>query len=122
MGIDTFASRSPDDIVLTEEDRNAFGKANIELCGGIFSGGGNDGSFRGKVYVMMILDIAGVSLTQEWIPPETVREMYTAFLNCDPQQAFDEYCWTRGTPNEILELRKFLKVCSECGLGLINWG
>lgn len=122
MGIDTYASRSPDDIVLTEEDRNAFGKANIELCGGIFSGGGNDGSFRGKVYAMMILDITGVSLTQEWIPPETVREMYTAFLNCDPQRAFDEYDWTRGTPNEMLELRKFLKVCSEYGLGLINWG
>jgi len=122
MGIDTFASRSPEDIVLTEEDLSAFRDANIQLCGGVFSGDGSDGSFRGKVYAMMIMDITEQSLVQEWIPPETVREMYSAFANCDPQQVFDEYGWTRGTPDELLDLRKFFKVCSDRGLGLINWG
>jgi hypothetical protein len=48
MGLDTYASRSPDDIELTEEDIQAFQEADITLCGGLFSG--NDGSFRGKVY------------------------------------------------------------------------
>lgn len=47
MGLDTFASRSPDDIELQSEDIQAFNEADIYLCGGIFSGEG--GSFRGKV-------------------------------------------------------------------------
>lgn len=121
MGLDTFASRLKDDIELTDEDLQAFSKADIKLCGGIFSGSGNDGSFRGKVYVMMILDITGESLNQGWIPPETVREMYTTLMACDPQQAFQEYGWYHGTPEDILELCKFFKVCSDRGLGLTNW-
>jgi hypothetical protein len=117
MGLDTYASRSPEDIYLTEEDQKAFAEANIELCGGIYSGGGNDGSFRGKVYATAILEITGQGLYQEWIPPGTVREMYAALQACDPQ----EDTWDRVTPQEILELRKFFKVCSERGLGLIDW-
>jgi hypothetical protein len=73
MGLDTYASRSPEDLVLTEEDLQAFADAQIELCGGIFSGEG--GSFRGKVYASLLLDITGVSLYAEWIPPETVHQM-----------------------------------------------
>jgi hypothetical protein len=115
MGLDTYASRSPEDIALTEEDLQAFSEANIELCGGIYSGG--EGSFRGKVYATAILEITGRGLYQEWIPPETVREMYAALQACDPQ----EDSWDRVTPQEILELRRFFKVCSERGLGLINW-
>jgi len=121
MGLDTFASRSPDDIDLNEEDLQAFNKANIELCGGLLSGSGNDGSFRGKVYVMMILDITGESLHHGWIPPETVREMYKALMACDPQQAYQKYDWYRRSPEDILELRKFFKVCSKHCLGLVNW-
>ena len=122
MGLDTFASRSPEDIELTGEDIQAFEQADIQLCGGIFSGSGNDGSFRGKLYVMMVLDITGESLYRGWIPPETVREMSTALEDCDPQQAFKEYSWHGCSPADILELRKFFKVCNERGLGLINWG
>jgi hypothetical protein len=55
MGLDTYASRSPEDLVLTEEDLQAFADAQIELCGGIFSGEG--GSFRGKVYAELILEM-----------------------------------------------------------------
>lgn len=122
MGLDTFASRSEDDIELTDEDLQAFREANIELCGGIFSGSGNDGSFRGKVYVMLITDITGESLYKGWIPPETVKEMYAALLSCDPQQHFQENYWHHCMPEDILELRKFFRVCSERNLGLLNWG
>jgi len=119
MGLDTFASRSPDDIELTPEDIQAFEDADIYLCGGIFSGGGS--SFRGKVYSLSIHEITGESLLQEWIPPKTVQAMYTSLVNCDPPQAIDESdTWDRTT-DEILELRKFFKVCAERGLGLINW-
>ncbi len=49
MGLDSFASCTPEDVTLTDEDRAAFAAAQIELCGGMFSG--DEGrSFRGKVY------------------------------------------------------------------------
>lgn len=122
MGLDTFASRSPDDIKLTDEDLQAFREANIELCGGIFSGNGNDGSFRGKVYVIMIADITKQNLFESWIPPETVREMYTSLMACDPEKVFSEYNWYGCIQEDILELRKFFRVCSELNLGLLNSG
>ena len=103
-----------DDIILSDEDLRAFSEAEISLCGGILSG--NDGSFRGKIYDMMVMDITNQSLHQDWISPETVREMYTALLDFDPEEA-DYY---DRTPGEVLELRKFFKVCCEQGLGLIG--
>jgi hypothetical protein len=118
MGLDTYASRSPDEIVLTEEDLQAFADAQIELCGGIFSG--DAGSFRGKVYVMLVLEITDENLAQDWIPPETVRHMYASLLACDPVDAIDQGDF-RNTVEDILELRKFFKVCSERGLGLVGW-
>jgi hypothetical protein len=122
MGLDTFASRSPDHIELTDEDIKSFEEAGIKLCGGIFSGNGNDGSFRGKIYVLLIQDITGESLFQNWISPETVREMHKALETCDPQQVLQENSWYRNSPADIFELRKFFRVCSKRGLGLINWG
>ena len=122
MGLDTFASRSPLDIGLNDEDLQTFQQANIELCGGIFSGGGNDGSFRGKVYVIMLADITGQSLFKGWIPPESVQEMYGALMACDPQKVFRENDWYGCIPEDIMELRKFFRVCSERNLGLLNWG
>ena len=119
MGLDTFAAHTAEDIELTEEDLQAFKEANIALCGGIFSGGGNDGSFRGKVYAELILEVTGQSLYAEWIPPETVKEMYDMLKACDPEEAAD---WGyRNTAQEVLDLRKFFKVCVERGLGLVGW-
>ena len=120
MGLDTFASRSPDDIELNPEDTQAFLDADIQLAGGIFSGG-NDGSFRGKIYQVLIREITDISLLQDWIPPETVNKMSKALADCDPQEAIDESdTWDRTT-GEILELRKFFKVCADRNLGLVNW-
>lgn len=119
MGLDTYASASPDDILLSEADCQAFADAGIQLCGGIFSGG--EGSFRGKIYDLLILEITGYSLYEPWIPPETVKEMYASLLNCDPEDAIlysDRYDLT---PSDILELRKFFKICNERNLGLLNW-
>jgi hypothetical protein len=119
MGLDTFASRSADDIELQDDDLQAFVDADISLCGGIFSGGGNDGSFRGKVYAELILEVTGQSLYAEWIPPEIVKEMYTSLKVADPEEAA---AWGyRNTAQEVLELCKFFKVCSERRLGLLGW-
>ena len=119
MGLDTFASRSADDIVLTEEDLQAFAEADINLCGGIYSGSGNDGSFRGKVYTSLILELTDFSLFEEWIPPERVHAMFQALLACLPEEKAPPS--HENSDNEIFELVKFFKVCSERGLGLINW-
>ena len=119
MGLDTFAAHTPDDIELTEEDIQAFRNAEITLCWGIFTSDGSEGSFRGKVYEPVVRRITGVSLYQEWIPPEIVREMYHAF------RAYEHSKWKNEDikPEDIehSDLCKFFKVCSERNLGLVGW-
>ena len=121
MGLDNYASRSPGDIELTEEDEKAFEQAAVELCGGMMSGG--DGSFRGKVYLDVVDRVAGVSLGAEWIPPETMREIAAAFERCDLAGVVEE---SKGDPYPVTEaevgqLAKFFRICAERGLGLIGW-
>ena len=112
MGLDTYASRSPGDIELTADDQQAFEQAAIELCGGMWSGVGDHSSFRGKVYVDVVDRVAGASLLAEWIQPEEVRGIAAAFERCDPARVVEA---------EILELRRFFRLCAERGLGLIGW-
>jgi hypothetical protein len=133
MGLDNFASRLAEEIWLTPEDLQAFSDAEIDLCGGLFSG--HPGSFRGEMYDLLLLDITHVSPLRAWIPPETVHSIYLALLNCDPGTVLAYYQQVdadleqeyRGQSLEMLtfeiqELRKFFRVCSERGLGLIGWG
>ena len=124
MGLDTYASRSPNDVALTAEDRQAFEEAAIELCGGFWSGVGDSSSFRGKVYVAIVARVAAANLTDEWIAPAQVREIAAAFDGCDPDRVVEEssrdaYPVTRF---EVLELTRFFGLCAERGLGLIGWG
>jgi hypothetical protein len=119
MGLDTYASNTSEAVKLTEEQEQAFVQAGIELCGGMFSGDG--GSFRGKIYAPLISQITGVSLYEDWIPPEKVRRMYRKLAAVDPETADSEYDLWNLHSDEILELRKFFKVCAEYNLGLIGW-
>jgi hypothetical protein len=130
MGLDFFAAHSPE-ISLTEADLRTFEEAGIDLCGGIFSGGA--GSFRGEAYDTLLINVTSANLYKGWIPPEEVYKMWLAFENCDPEKLLEwdkqnyesldqEY---RGDSLEkltadILELRKFFRVCAERGLGLIG--
>ena len=123
MGLDTYASRSPDEVKLTAEDIRAFGLAAIQLCGGLWSGVGDHASFRGKVYVAVVDRVAGASLFAEWIPPEEVRGIAAAFERCDPMAVVEA---SQGdaypvTGFEVGELRRFFHLCAELGLGLIDW-
>jgi hypothetical protein len=63
-----------------------------------------------------VLDVTGVGLTQEWIPPEVVRRMAADLEACDPVAA------VVGEPSvsayEVLELRRFFRLCAERDLGL----
>jgi hypothetical protein len=121
MGLDNYASRSPDDVELTAEDVQAFETAAIALCGGFWSGGG--ASFRGKVYLDVVDRVAGVSLVEEWIPPEGVRRIAAALEDCDPARVAEESKEDRypASESEVVELRRFFALCSERGLGLIGW-
>jgi hypothetical protein len=123
MGLDTYASRSPDDVELTAEDQEAFEQAAIELCGGFWSGVGDHASFRGKVYVAVVDRVAGASLLTEWIPPEEVRGIAAAFERCDPDWVVEASLGDAYpvTGFEVGELRRFFLVCADRGLGLIGW-
>jgi hypothetical protein len=119
MGLDVFAMCSPGE-GLTIEDERAFEDAGIDLCGGIYSGGA--GSFRGKVYDTLILDLTGISLYQVWIPPETVRQMAQALQRVDPQEfernLAENYSWEKYSADTITNLSRFFSICVERGLGL----
>lgn len=123
MGLDTYAARSPDDVELSDQDIKAFQEANIELCGGIFTGA--PGTFRGKIYDLLIFQLTGVSLYQTWIAPEKVREISQALEQCTAervaQQSEGQGSRRRWSGAEIVELRKFFKVCEERNLGLVGW-
>lgn len=125
MGLDTLVSRSPDDVVLTDEDTATFEASGIGLCGGM----GSDGvtSIRGKVYAELVLEVTGISLYQEWIGPEDVAKLSRAL---DARSAEDlARCWDgldgHGGPahssQETTGLKTFFDICAERGLGLIGW-
>jgi hypothetical protein len=57
MGLDCYIVHGNDrDKPFTHEDDDRI--KNVRLCGGLFSGGGSDGSFRGKVYEPIIQELS----------------------------------------------------------------
>jgi hypothetical protein len=139
MGLDNYALRGPDRALtaeeqefesdenlerlgfkpLSDEDIEAFEEADIHLSGGVLSG--EDGSFRGKVYDLLVQDITGESLYQEWIPPGRVKKMYEALMKCDPKEGLKGKYAYNLNESSIISLRKFFKVCAERNLGLVGW-
>lgn len=121
MGLDTYALRRypPEGIYgkLTDEDKAAFAAANINLCGGMLSGNGDDGSFRGKVYDDLVQEVTGQTLYQELIDPETVKEMAQALAEVDPAIAG----MYRMGKREVTSLQRFFQVAAERGLALYGW-
>jgi hypothetical protein len=67
-----------DNIWKKNKDENGFVEGEFKICGGVFSGHGND-SFRGKVYERFVEDVTGVSLFGDpetfETPNETVKQM-----------------------------------------------
>lgn len=110
MGLDCDAARAPEG-GLTEEDLQAFREARVLLCE--CDGGA---SFRGEVYDLVVLETTGVSLRQEWIPPEILRRLAAELERAQPEQA--TALDTRCSPAEVVELGRFLRLCTDRGLGL----
>jgi hypothetical protein len=112
MGLDNYASRTPE-LGLDEDDEAAFREANVHLCEC-----DGDSSFRGKLYVSLVLEVTGVALVSEWIPPEVVRRMAEVLAACDADAAVvDEQHATAG---DVTELARFFGLCADRGLGLIG--
>jgi len=73
--------------------------------------------------------VTGVSLYQEWIPPETVREMAAALNRYSARRL--ARIWDKVWPmpwegsyhseREVADLQRFFAICAERGLGLIGW-
>lgn len=119
MGLDTYATNKKYEIDLTPEQLRAFEEADLQLCGGMLSG--HAGSFRGKVYQKIIYEITGEDLYQFFISPAKTKKIYRALAACDPQKAAEETETLGGVnPLEIIELRKFFKICTDYELGLIG--
>ena len=67
-----------DNIWKKNKDENGVIEGEFKICGGVFSGHGND-SFRGKVYNRFVEDVTGVSLYGDpetcEVPNDTVKKM-----------------------------------------------
>lgn len=116
MGLDTCASRTPDD-ELTPADKAVFAELDLFLCEWI-----RDGCFRGKVYIDVVDRVAGYCLAYGWSTPEEVAEIADAFDACDPDEVVaassrDHYPVDR---REVLALRRFFRICADRGLGLVG--
>ena len=113
MGLDTYAQPNEDE-ELSAADARAFKEADINLCGGVLSGYGDKGSFRGKVYSDIVRRITGQSLYQSWIPAEVVADMYQKLTSCRRE----DY---PGREEDIDNLRRFFGICVDRKLGLFGW-
>jgi hypothetical protein len=121
MGLDNYPARDPQGTLLPE-DEEAFRKAGIQLCGGLFSDG--EVSFRGGVYNKLVERVTGVSLYQEWIPPETVREMAAKLCVRNPEELAQMLVgedYTEEDVREVESLQRHFLICAQRGLGLIGW-
>ena len=139
MGLDTFAKIGANTDhsvvkVIKEEDgkERMVIKASIyakvgALCGGMFSGNGTGGSFRGKVYSEFVEEVTGESLYQENITNSVVEDMAT-----DLRLTADEYADDKDdkvvrfapyeiTVGEVRALADWFEVTAENGLEICGW-
>jgi hypothetical protein len=131
MGLDTYLARISNmghglgwgEVVpsgLTAEDLAVFGALHLPLCE--WGVDGDTVSFRGKVYIMTVMEVADASLTREWIPPEEVAEIARAFEACDPDAVAGSPKQARYevTADEIRALRTLFTLCAERRIGLVG--
>ena len=108
MGLDNYLQTSE------EVGENVYEElANVNLCGGMFSGNGSDGSFRGKVYNDYVEEVTGVSLYENSIGPETLLGMAEA-IRQDLNLAGIEDC-------DLHDLATLFEVGGKYGCSLLSW-
>jgi hypothetical protein len=131
MGLDTYLARISnmgekldwgDEVPsgLTADDLELFGALDLPLCEWMVDG--DTVSFRGKVYIMVVMEVADDTLVQEWIPPAEVAEIARAFEACDPEAVAGSLAQFRYevTAREIRALRTLFTACAQRGIGLVG--
>ena len=109
MGLDSF---------WMQDNERASVPGEFRICGGMLSGHGND-SFRGKVYNDIIESLTGVSLYQEKIPNETVKQMSDK-LDCHVWNRFigEQFDISEDSFNDLLLM---FRLHSQAGHDLVGW-
>ena len=105
----------------------------LKLCGGMFSGHGSDGSFRGKVYAEFFEQVLATDLYIEQSPEQikATAEKLQTVLKEHPDQAWDNV-WREDAPSdklgyygvthsEIQDLAKLFEAAAEQSLKLVAW-
>ena len=116
MGLDSFFRKSRDELgVELECDLPKFDDPQPSLCGGMFSGHGFDGSFRGKVYAELVEDITGVSLYSEWIDNDIVKLMADKLDAACQRQ---EYVYG---DSDLYDLARVFRAFADAGYSLTGW-
>lgn len=117
MGLDTLAMRGPT-TPLSEEDLSAFDAAGVRLCEC-----DGEATFRGRVYVVLVLEATGRGLPPEgcWTKPAVVRRMAAELEVADPNNLAQR----TGDPvdevaRDLRELARFFRVCAERDLILVG--
>ena len=140
MGLDCYVVHGNDrDKSFTYEDDDRI--KNVQLCGGMFSGGGFDGSFRGKVYDPLIQELSNGEHTwyieQEedaFIPTDKLKEQ-ADLLSTFIVDIIDEHGdlddqdtvyvtndgWAEYTLKEVHDLMTLLRVASERKAVMCVW-
>jgi hypothetical protein len=120
MGLDSYWS-------LKNSDKNhpKFSPP-LNLCGGLFSGHGAE-SFRGKVYSPFFEEELGLTLYQEEISAENIKEISLKLeayiqLNTENDNAFRTKAWSIYLENnEIKDLSRMFQTYASLDASLIGW-
>ena len=114
MGLDNIWKKS--------KDENGVIEGEFQICGGVFSGHGND-SFRGKVYNRFVEDITEVSLYGDLetceISNETVKKMAD---DLEATEWRDSYVENYDIEEyEFRDLVKMFRLHADAGHYLLAW-
>ena len=146
MGLDCYIVHGNDhDKAFTHEDDERI--KDVSLCGGMLSGGGNDGSFRGKVYEPLIDDLmqheGGIWHKSEndappYVTSEELKEQaevlehfiqeILAEMEAPPSETYDDDTivyqvddWAEYTLGEVKDLATLLGVAGKRGAVMHVW-
>ena len=106
------------DSIWRKDGNTASVEGEFNLCGGIFSGFGND-SFRGKVYNRFVEDATGESLYQYEISNDTVKDMAWSLESHTWNPEFESRYDI--TEEEFIGLKKMFRLHADAGHTLHGW-
>lgn len=118
--VELYPGDDPDFIELSSKHK-------INLIGGMMSGDGANGSFRGKCYSDMVEHITGVSLYKDCIDPLTVKKMgemmlagYKDYNTVEVTYSYGEY-GDDNTKDDLWSLGMLFTIAGDLGYSCVSW-